>query len=72
MKTWYVQRGAENVTICDGIDTDGNRNVRFKGTIDSALTRLAFYMNETDETHTALKHAQEEIVQLKDQIERNR
>lgn len=65
MKTWYVRRGAENVTIYDSFDAAGNGNARFSGTLEGALVELARSMQETDELRTAKKALEEEAARLK-------
>ena len=65
MKTWYVSKGSEVVTIYDRLDTAGNGNVRFRGTIDAALTHFAFAMQECDELRDKVRESTEEIERLK-------
>lgn len=68
--TWYVQQGPEVVTIYDAMDMTGNGNVRFRGTVESALTHFAFSMQECDELRKRLTEAEAEIGRLKIQLAR--
>jgi hypothetical protein len=41
-------RSGEIVRIYDALDNYGNGNVRFSGTVDGALSMLAWIMDEND------------------------
>lgn len=52
------------MTIYDSLDDAGNGNVRFRGTLDSALAQFAREMQARDEVGAELKAALAEIDRL--------
>lgn len=48
-KAWYVRREGESVKIYDHLDSFGNGNIRFAGTVDDALFQLARKMGVADD-----------------------
>jgi hypothetical protein len=68
--TWFVRKNAETVEIFDALDSSGNGNIRYRGTIDNALTMLAFHIDDGDHLRKRVAELEDEVSSLKTQLMR--
>jgi hypothetical protein len=65
---WIIHRDHELVTIYDSMDSSGNGNVRFKGTVEAALSAYCFVTEALDVARKISSEQADEIVRLTNQL----